>query len=104
MGGLSFKSLSRERFKEKRNIVISEVYNKYNEEEGKVLGYAVKEQFVVEEKGKQTGIYLKGGLGILDRKGLARLKLAVDKACEKAGINTEELEDATYEETKEEDF
>lgn len=101
MGGLSFKSLSRERFKEKRNIVISEVYNK---EEGKLLGYAVKEQFVAEEKGKQTGIYLKGGLGILDRKGLVRLKLAIDKACEKAGINTEEFEDTMYEKTKEEDF
>lgn len=100
MGRLKFKEIAKERFKTQRNIVVSESYDTM----GNLVGYSVSEQFIGEECGKPVEFFLSSGLGIVNRRGLAKLKLAVDKACEKAGISTDELEDVTYEETKEEDF
>lgn len=97
MGRLIFKDLSKERFKTNRNVVISEAYDTNNE----LFGYSIAEQLVTkEDDGKELKLFLKGGLGIVDRKGLAKLKLAVDEACEKAGITKEDLVDVVLSETE----
>ena len=98
MGGLNFKELAKERIKKRRNIVISEAFNK----SGNFVGYSIAEQFIADEEGKKMGIFLNGGLGILDKQGLAHLKLAVDKACEESGITEQTLCDIIMENEKKE--
>ena len=85
MGRLTYKELSKCKFKEQRNVVISEAFDKEN----KSLGYSVAEQLVTEEDGKEIKVFLKGGLGIVDAEGLVQLKEAVDNACVKLGLITE---------------
>ena len=85
MGRLTYKELSKCKFKEQRNVVISEAFDKEN----KSLGYSVAEQLVTEEEGKEIKVFLKGGLGIVDAEGLLQLKEAVDNACVKLGLITE---------------
>lgn len=80
MGRLNYNELSKRRFKEQRNIVISEARNaKTNDLEG----YAVTEQLVAEENGKEVRIFLKGGLGLIDDKGLIQLRECIDEAIKK---------------------
>lgn len=79
MGRLTYKGIGEARFKPQRNIVISEAYNNKNE----LLGYSVAEQLVTEENGEEVKLFLKGGLGIIDKTGLIELKKAVDDAVEK---------------------
>ena len=85
MGRLTYKELSKCKFKEQRNVVISEAFDKEN----KSLGYSVAEQLVTEEEGKEIKVFLKGGLGIVDAEGLLQLKEAIDNACVKLGLITE---------------
>lgn len=85
MGRLTYKELSKCKFKEQRNVVISEAFDREN----KSLGYSVAEQLVTEEDGKEIKVFLKGGLGIVDAEGLLQLKEAVDNACIKLGLITE---------------
>ena len=99
MGRLKYKELVKTRFKEQRNLVISEAYDKTNS----FIGYSIAEQFVGEENGKKLEIFLNGSLGIVGRNGLAKMKLALDKACEKEKISEEELKAIMFEETKEEE-
>ena len=82
MGRLTYKELSKQKFKEQRNVVISEAFDREN----KSLGYSVAEQLVTEEEGKEIKVFLKGGLGIVDADGLLQLKNAVDNACIKLGL------------------
>lgn len=84
MGRLTYKELSKQKFKEQRNVVISEAFDREN----KSLGYSVVEQLVTEEEGKEIKVFLKGGLGIVDAEGLLQLKEAVDNACIKLGLIT----------------
>ena len=84
MGRLTYKELSKCKFKEQRNVVISEAFDREN----KSLGYSVAEQLVTEEEGKEIKVFLKGGLGIVDAEGLLQLKEAVDNACVKLGLIT----------------
>lgn len=80
MGRLNYNELSKRRFKEQRNIVISEARNvKTNDLEG----YAVTEQLVTEENGKEVRIFLKGGLGLVDKEGLVQLRDCLNEAIEK---------------------
>jgi dihydrofolate reductase len=80
MGRLNYNELSKRRFKEQRNIVISEARNvKTNDLEG----YAVTEQLVTEENGKEVRIFLKGGLGLVDKEGLIQLRDCLNEAIEK---------------------
>lgn len=80
MGRLNYNELSKRRFKERRNIVISEARNvKTNDLEG----YAVTEQLVTEENGKEVRIFLKGGLGLVDKEGLILLRDCLNEAIEK---------------------
>lgn len=80
MGRLNYNELSKRRFKERRNIVISEARNvKTNDLEG----YAVTEQFVTEENGKEVRIFLKGGLGLVEREGLIQLRDCLNEVIEK---------------------
>ena len=80
MGRLKYNELSKRRFKEQRNIVISEARNvKTNDLEG----YAVTEQLITEENGKEVRIFLKGGLGLIDDKGLIQLRECIDEAIKK---------------------
>lgn len=85
MGRLTYKELSKRKFKEQRNVVISEAFDREN----KSIGYSVAEQLVTEEDGKEIKVFLKGGLGIVDAEGLLQLKEAVDNACIKLGLITE---------------
>ena len=85
MGRLIYKELSKQKFKEQRNVVISEAFDREN----KSLGYSIAEQLVTEEDGKEIKVFLKGGLGIVDAEGLLQLKEAVDNACIKLGLITE---------------
>lgn len=84
MGRLTYKELSKQKFKEQRNVVISEAFDREN----KSLGYSIAEQLVTEEEGKEIKVFLKGGLGIVDEEGLLQLKEAVDNACIKLGLIT----------------
>lgn len=84
MGRLTYKELSKQRFKEQRNVVISEAFDRDNNP----LGYSIAEQLITEEDGKEIKVFLKGGLGIVDEKGLLQLKEAVDNACIKLGLIT----------------
>lgn len=84
MGKLTYKELSKQKFKEQRNVVISEAFDRDNNP----LGYSIAEQLVTEEDGKEIKVFLKGGLGIVDEKGLLQLKEAVDNACIKLGLIT----------------
>lgn len=85
MGRLTYKELSKQKFKEQRNVVISEAFDRDNNS----LGYSIAEQLITEEDGKEIKVFLKGGLGIVDEKGLLQLKEAVDNACIKLGLITE---------------
>ena len=82
MGRLTYKELSKQKFKEQRNVVISEAFDRDNNS----LGYSIAEQLVTEEDGKEIKVFLKGGLGIVDADGLLQLKNAVDNACIKLGL------------------
>lgn len=82
MGKLSFKELSNKKYKEQRNIVISEAFDTDNS----LKGYSIAEQLVAQEGENQIAIFLKGGLGIVDKQGLLQLKEAVDEACAKIGL------------------
>lgn len=82
MGRLTFRELSSERFKDRRNVVISEAYNSKTNK----VGYSVAEQLVTEEDGKETKVFLKGSLGILDEDGLIALLDCVLEACEAVGL------------------
>lgn len=85
MGRLNYNELSKRRFKEQRNIVISEARNvKTNDLEG----YAVTEQLVTEENGKEVRIFLKGGLGLVDKEGLVQLRDCLNEAIEKTNTNS----------------
>ena len=82
MGRLTYKELSKQKFKEQRNVVISEAFDRDNNS----LGYSIAEQLITEEDGKEIKVFLKGGLGIVDADGLLQLKNAVDNACSKRGL------------------
>lgn len=82
MGKLSFKELSNKKYKEQRNIVISEAFDMDN----KLKGYSIAEQLVAQEGENKIAIFLKGGLGIVDKEGLMHLKEAIDEACIKIGL------------------
>lgn len=84
MGRLTYKELSKQKIKEQRNVVISETYDR----DSNLLGYSIAEQLVTEEDGKPIKVFLKGGLGIVDKSGLLQLKEAVDNACIKLGLIT----------------
>lgn len=90
MGRLAFRELSSKRFKDRRNVVISEAYNS----ETNKVGYSVAEQLVAEEDGKETKVFLKGSLGVFDEDGLIALLDCVLEACEAIGLveHGEELE------------
>lgn len=85
MGRLNYNELSKRRFKERRNIVISEARNvKTNDLEG----YAVTEQLVTEENGKEVRIFLKDGLGLVDKEGLILLRECLNEAIEKTNSSS----------------
>lgn len=75
MGRLTRREVAKVRFKKSRNLVISETYNI----NGDFVGYSISEQLVAEENGKQTKVFLKGGLGIVDKDGLKAIKEAIEK-------------------------
>lgn len=77
MARLNYKEIAKRRIKEKRNVVISEAYNKENE----CIGYSIAEQLIIEEEGTEIKVFLKNGLGIVDSDGLLKLKEAIDEAC-----------------------
>ena len=75
MGRLTRREVAKARFKKSRNLVISETYNI----NGDFVGYSISEQLVAEENGKQTKVFLKSGLGIVDKDGLKAIKEAIEK-------------------------
>lgn len=83
MGRLRFNEISKERFKESRNVVISEAIDCNT---GETIGYSISEQLVSLEGDREVKVFLKGGLGIVDGGGLLELKKAVDKAISHIGL------------------
>ena len=79
MGRLTRREIAKVRFKKSRNLVISETYNI----NGDFVGYSISEQLVAEENGKQTKVFLRGGLGIVTREGLEAIKEAIEKTLER---------------------
>lgn len=82
MGRLTFRQLSTRRFKENRNVVISEAYDT----ETQKVGYSIAEQLVTEENGKETRMFLKNSLGVVSEDGLLSLLDCVLEACDKLGL------------------
>lgn len=83
MGRITYKEIAKRRIKDKRNVVISEAFDA----EGGFVGYSIAEQLVTEEEeGKETKVFLRGGLGIVSGDGLMEMKRAIDTACTKAGL------------------
>lgn len=82
MGRITYKEIAKRRIKDKRNVVISEAFDA----EGNSMGYSIAEQLVTEEEGKETKVFLRGGLGIVNNDGLLEMKRAIDTACTKVGL------------------
>lgn len=82
MGRITYKEIAKRRIKDKRNVVISEAFDA----EGSFVGYSIAEQLVTEEEGKETKVFLRGGLGIVSGDGLMEMKRAIDTACTKVGL------------------
>jgi hypothetical protein len=80
MGRLTRRELVKARFKDTRDLVISETYNI----NGEFVGYSVSEQLVVVEHGKETRVFMRGGLGIVDRDGLKAIKQAIEKVLDES--------------------
>ena len=88
MGRLTYRELSSQRFKDKRNVVISEAYDDAKNK----VGYSISEQLVTDEDGAETRVFLKNGLGIVDEDGLLSLLSCVIEACDEVGL-LEEVEE-----------
>ncbi len=79
MGRLKYLELAKARIKPQRNVVISETIDSENN----FLGYSITEQLVTNEGERETKVFLRNGLGILNREGLEQLRNAIDETLEK---------------------
>lgn len=79
MGRLRYLELAKARVKPQRNVVISETIDSENN----FLGYSITEQLVTNEGERETKVFLRNGLGILNREGLEQLRNAIDETLEK---------------------
>lgn len=79
MGRLKYLELAKARVKPQRNVVISETIDSENN----FLGYSITEQLVTNEGERETKVFLRNGLGILNREGLEQLRNAIDETLEK---------------------
>lgn len=79
MGRLSYNEIAHSRFKPTRDVVVSEAFL----ENGKMIGYSIAERLTVTEEQGETKVFLRGGLGIVDKAGLFELKKTIDEACER---------------------
>jgi hypothetical protein len=79
MGRLSYNEIAHSRFKQTRDVVVSEAFL----ENGKKIGYSIAERLTVSEEQGETRVFLRGGLGIVDKEGLFALKKTIDEACER---------------------
>ena len=79
MGRLKYLELAKARIKLQRNVVISKTIDSENN----FLGYSITEQLVTNEGERETKVFLRNGLGILNREGLEQLRNAIDETLEK---------------------
>lgn len=79
MGRLKYLELAKARIKPQRNVVISKTIDGENN----FLGYSITEQLVTNEGERETKVFLRNGLGILNREGLEQLRNAIDETLEK---------------------
>lgn len=79
MGRLKYLELAKARIKPQRNVVISETIDSENN----FLGYSITEQLVTNEGERETKVFLRNGLGILNREGLEQLRDAINETLEK---------------------
>lgn len=79
MGRLKYLELAKARVKPQRNVVISETIDSENN----FLGYSITEQLVTNEGERETKVFLRNGLGILNREGLEQLRNAINETLEK---------------------
>lgn len=79
MGRLKYLELAKARIKQQRNVVISKTIDSENN----FLGYSITEQLVTNEGERETKVFLRNGLGILNREGLEQLRNAIDETLEK---------------------
>lgn len=86
MGRLRYEEIARGRIKESRDLVVSKAYNK---DSGKFEGYSVSEAIQVEDGERLMEVFLKNGLGVLDKEGMYKASCVFQKACEKIGTESE---------------
>ena len=79
MGRLKYLELAKARIKPQRNVVISKTIDSENN----FFGYSITEQLVTNEGERETKVFLRNGLGILNREGLEQLRNAIDETLEK---------------------
>lgn len=77
MSKIRFKELATAPIGEKRNIVISEAFDK----DGNSMGYSIATQYVIESDGKEVKLFQKRGIGIVDDVALINITRALEKAC-----------------------
>lgn len=82
MAKLSYREIAKAKIKDSRNVVISETYNA----DEKFIGYSVSEQLIAEESGRETKVFLRGGLGIISEEGLIALHNALQAALIEEGV------------------
>lgn len=82
MAKLSYREIAKAKIKDSRNVVISETYNA----DEKFIGYSVSEQLIAEESGRETKVFLRGGLGIISEEGLTALCNALQAALIEEGV------------------
>lgn len=82
MAKLSYREIAKAKIKDSRNVVISETYNA----DEKFIGYSVSEQLIAEESGRETKVFLRGGLGIISEEGLTALYNALQTALIEEGV------------------
>lgn len=82
MAKLSYREIAKAKIKDSRNVVISETYNA----DEKFIGYSVSEQLIAEESGRETKVFLRGGLGIISEEGLTALYNALQAALIEEGV------------------
>ena len=85
MGRMRFEELSKVRYKQNRNLVVSRAYDR----EGNPRGYAISRQLVENEgQENETRVFLKEGLGIVDADALVAMADMFAQICHDEGLLT----------------
>lgn len=70
MARLTYREIGKAKYKDNRNLVVSEALT----QDGEHVGYSIAKQLVAKEGEKETRVFLKDGIGIVDEEGLIALR------------------------------